>query len=372
MIGARVRALLDEERPTLLLGFARVALATLLLMNTQRLADELDRNGYFAHYFFMPVVPESWVPSASTYALLLGLKAAGALLALIGVVPRAGLFSAAAIGLYLLACDRLQYHNNRYSTHLIALLIALTPCHQSFNLWQLIWRRAREARGPYWAVRLAQLQVSLIYLASGVGKLFDADWRGGQVMHLRFLSASRRASGVIAELLASPLFGSLASKAAIATEIFVAIGLWLPRTRPLAFFMGIVFHLGIQASARVDLFSWLMLSSYMLFVTPELRERRVQYDPSDARARAIASLVAALDWFRRFAREAVPGASARGKSLRVFDRDGGERTGLDLVVTLFRALPLLFPLWLPLWILARFRRPRAAVAPITPDAPQRS
>ena len=372
MMGARIRALLYEERPTLLLGFARVALATLLLMNTQRLADELDRNGYFAHFFFMPVVPQSWVPSASGYALLLGLKAAGALFALIGLAPRAGLFSAAAIGLYLLACDRLQYHNNRYATHLIALLIALTPCHHSFNAWRLLRRRPREVSGPYWAVRLAQLQVSLIYLASGVGKLFDTDWRGGQVMHLRFLSASRRASGFLAELLSSPLFGSLASKAAIATEIFLAIGLWLPRTRPFAFFMGIVFHLGIQASARVDLFSWLMLSSYILFVTPELRERRLVYDPDDAWARAVAALVAALDWFRRFALETAPGARAQGERLRVFDRDGKERTGLDFVVTLFRALPLLFPLWLPLWLLARIRRPRATVPSIVPDATQRS
>lgn len=411
----------SEERPTQLLGLARIALSALILKNSVRMLRDLDREGYFASYFFMPLVPESWVPDEASYRLLVGLKGVAALLALIGILPRASLFTAAAVGLYILTCDRLHYHNNLYATHIIALLLSWSPCGDGYNAWQVVRRLVRSAleagpsgvlatgtaagqheepsrervtsanaaagsvtaapragvaraapsrSGPYWAVRLTQIQVSIVYLASGIGKLFDADWRGGIPMHLRFARASHRAPELAGQLLRSPLFGEIASKLAIFTELFVALGLWFPRTRALAFWLGILFHLGIQASASVDLFSWLMLSSYVLFVTPELRERAFCYDASRATGRLVATMVRALDWFQRFRRESASVGETHGGALQVVDRSGRTHVGFAAIVALCRALPLLFPLWLPLQLIALASRGRSLAAPAARPEPQ--
>ena len=47
-------------------------------------------------------------------------------------------------------------------------------------------RGPARAPAPLWAARLAQLQVSLVYVASGGSKLLDPDWRGGRVLLERF------------------------------------------------------------------------------------------------------------------------------------------------------------------------------------------
>lgn len=358
----------SEQRPTKLLGLVRLLLAGLILKNSFRLLRELDREGYFAEQFFIPVLPDSWVPPVELYQLLVGLKAVAAGLAILGVLPRASLFTAATVGLYIIACDRLHYHNNHYATHLLALLLSWAPCGDGFNLLDTLRRRQRPPLGPYWAVRLTQLQVSCVYLASGVGKLLDADWRGGRAMSQRFSKAAHGLPEPLGEILRSPWFGELASKAAIFTELFVALGLWFPRTRASALWLGIVFHVGIQLSARVDLFSYLMLSTYVLFVTPELHERVLRTDPSHTRGRVVARAVRLLDWFQRFRHE--PGSTAElGGAFTVIDRDGRAASRFAGFVALCRALPLLFPLWLPLRIAQLAGEGRALGAPATREKP---
>ena len=206
-----------------------------------------------------------------------------------------------------------------------------------------------------------QLQVSLIYLALlRRANCIDRDWREGHVMLERGVSTIEQLSrmglhvpDVVAAALASPLLMSIASKAGIATELFIALGLWRPRLRPYALWVGVMFHLGIELTARVELFSWLMWSSYVLFATPECRQRVLRVRSDVPRARALARCVRALDWLARFRVDA--GAGSSGPLFCVVDRDGTEASGLRGVAALARALPLLFPLWLPLSVGARLR-----------------
>ena len=356
-----------EERDAYLLGLLRLALSALLLLNGGRLILELYRGGYFGDFFHLPILPESWLPSRTGYACLLGVQTLACVLAFLGVWPREALLGASSIGLYILCCDRLQYHNNRYALLLLGFLLAFTPCDRSF----LIARRGPhhlplEARiAPTFARRLFQIQVSLVYLGSSCGKLLDPDWRGGQVMLIRFAkTAEIMARNGFAPpnwlnlTLSSALFASLASKVAIATELFIALGSWWPRTRRLALWTGILFHFWIEVSARVELFSWVMAASYLAFVVPELRERRFEYDPLSSRGTALARLLPLIDWCARFDVASLANAP-QGVSFYVTSREGRRAHGLSGFALLAEAIPLLFPLWLPLALLSKWQRRRA-------------
>lgn len=347
-----------DERDAYLLGLLRVALCSLLLINGARFWIELLRHGYFAEVFHMPLVPESWVPSRAGYEALLGVHLLASGAALLGPFPRPALLVASSTGLFVLLCDRLQYHNNRYVLLLLALLLAFTPCERSFvALRRPPTLEPSERLAPTLARRLFQLQVSLVYLSSACGKLFDPDWRGGQVLLLRIA----KTEGVFAAhgitlpswaltLLASTLLASALAKAGIATELFIAGGAWSERTRRTALWLGIWFHFSIELSARVELFGWLMATSYIAFVTPELRQRRLEVGPSHAK---LARLVRKLDWLKRFQVVELP--SLEGGFV-VTRRDGRKWRGRAAVAGLAEALPLLFPLWLPLALVARFER----------------
>jgi hypothetical protein len=348
---------LNEERDTHVLGLARVAFALLLLLFTARLWHELMRFGYFGDSFHLPLLPETCVPSQPVYTALLAIQTAGCVLSLVGLLARPALLIASLCGLYILLCDRLQYHNNRYELLLVALLVALTPCDRSF----LLLGEARAGTAPRWGARMVAAQLSIVYLASSLGKLADADWRSGVVLLPRLARGQPVLEHLVpaswAAILAAPWFALVASLLAISSELFLALGLWFGRTRVLCLWLGLMFHVGIEISARVELFSYTMICGYLMFVTPEQRERSLSWNARSRAGKLLGALCSKLDILARFHHEHVEG---QGALLVARDRVGAVHRGLSAWRELSRATPLLFPFWLPLSLLTWRERVRTS------------
>jgi len=344
----------DEVGDATVLGRVRLALGLMLFAGALRSVREL-RAGYFADVFHWPLLPESLVPSAAVYTAIVAAQLVLAILVVAGHRARTSLALSAALGLYVMACDRLQFHNNRYSLLLYALLLSLSPCDRSIHLGAPAPRM-----GPMWAARLAGVQVSLVYLASGGSKLLDPDWRGGTVLleRLRLYGSQAIAAGVpprALDWLARPQATSGMAKLAIATELLLVVGLWLRPTRTMALWWGVWFHVSIELTANVESFSWLTLAMYGVFVTPDVRARRFFYDRSRAKGRFYARAIGLLDWLARFEVKAwEPDDVKRGHSVVVVRRDGSLATGLGAFAMVARCVPLLFPLWAPLAFAASF------------------
>jgi Vitamin K-dependent gamma-carboxylase len=335
---------LTEERDAYLLGFLRVVFATLMFFLVVKEWREYQVD-FFGESFHMSLLPERLVPSRAVYVGLMLAQAACSIAALLGLWARPLLGLSALGGLYGMFGDRLHYHNNRYELLLLTLLVAVTPCDRSF----LAFGTARPGAAPRWAARLVGAQLSLVYLASSLGKLLDTDWRSGVVLLPRFASArpfvEHHLFPGLMTLLTAPWFAHVASVGAIASELFLALGPWLRRTRVLALWLGVMFHVGIELAAHVELFSYTMLGGYLVFATPELRQRQASWNPRGSLAKAWASLCQRLDVLARFETLA---ASGQSELLVVRDAEQRSHRGLSAWRELARATPLLFPLWLPL------------------------
>ncbi len=334
----------DEIGDTGAVRAARVVLGLLLLGAALRAEQQLQ-GGYFGDVFHWPLVPEALVAPRSAYAVVVAAEVILAAMVTLGFSARWGLLASAVLGTYVLLCDRVQFHHNRWALACYSLLLALTPCD-----------RAGPREGPLWAARLAQVQVALIYLASGGSKLLDPDWRSGRVLMARLTLYGSQAvdagvpQGVI-DRLSEPGTARTLAALAIATELLLTVGLWPRRTRAFALWWGVWFHLTIEATSRVEGFTWLTLAMYALFATPDARARKLVYDASRPRERTLARAVAWLDWLTRFEVRPRPGGEA-DRGIVVIDRDGTRATGLCAVAAVARCIPLLFPLWLPLEALA--------------------
>jgi Vitamin K-dependent gamma-carboxylase len=359
--GKGLEGLWTELGDTYVLGLVRVAFGGMIFWEALGLARDLSSEGYFGDVFHLPFIPETWVASRLLYTGLLASMLVLAVLATVGHRARLALGASAAIGLYVLLCDRLQFHHNRYALFCLAGLLSLSPCDRSFLITGSVETPAARI-GSLWVTRLARAQVSLIYVASGGGKLLDADWRNGIVLGDRI---ARHASQAIAqgvparvvEWLAGPMASSALAKVAIATELFLAFGLWPKRTRIYALWWGVVFHLTIEATSRVELFTWLMLASYALFVTPDVQARKLFFDPSRAKGAVYSRLVRLFDWFARFDVVAwEPDGIRTGHSLVIVRRDGTRATGIRAFAMAARCLPILFPLWGPVALVASFTK----------------
>lgn len=339
------------------LGPVRAAVGALLGWHALGAAQELVQVGYFGDVFHVSMLPEILVPSHRMYAVVVALRMCLAVMVTIGVWARPSLALSALLGLWVLLCDRLQFHHNRYSLDCYALLLSLTPCDRSWRATETLEPRT----GPFWAVHLAQLQVSLVYLASGGSKLLDPDWRSGVVLADRVVRHAHLAvaAGVpkrAVDLLASPDVASAVAKLAITTEIVLCVALWLRPTRVIALWWGIWFHAIIQATSNVETFSLLTVAMYGVFATPDYAARRLRFDPSRPWGKIAGAAVPLLDWLGRFDVKPWEPDDQPGHSLVVERRDGTRVTGIRAFCMLTRCLPLLFPIWAPVALLASFTK----------------
>jgi hypothetical protein len=376
MMLATLRRWQTETGDAYVVSLVRAVLGVLLALSSLRELAELRTGAYFGDVFHMPIVPESLVPGRGLFTAIAVAELGLAVLVTMGRLARPALLASALLGIYLLLCDRLSYHNNRYALFLFSFLLAFAPCDRAFVVGAL--RRdtddpgrspAGEARtGPLWAQRLAQLQLAIIYIGSGGSKLLDPDWRGGLVLGDRLARSAQMAAarGVPPELmrvLGDPSVASTISKVAIGTELFLAIALFVPRTRFFALWWGLMFHVTIEITSQVELFGWLSVTIYALFAVPRLRERKLLFDPRSKLASGLAWVVRRLDWLARFEVRAEGGERGTAAFV-VLGRDGAASSGLGAVAGIARAIPAFFALSVPLFVLEKLagRGPRAAIA----------
>lgn len=348
----------DESADGFVLGPVRALIGVLLAWQALAAAQELALIGYFGDTFHTPLIPEALVPSRSLYALIVAGRVCLAVMVTIGVWARPSLAVSSLLGFWLLISDRNQFHHNRYSLFVYALLLSLTPCDRS-------WRASEPAvmtrRGPFWGVRLTQLQVSIVYLASGGSKLLDSEWRNGLVLGDRInryahVAVARGVPQELVALLGRHDIASALAKAAIMTELVICVALWIRPTRVIALWWGFWFHAIIQLTSNVETFSVLTLIMYGVFVTPDHRSRRLRYDPSRWTGKLAGVLVPLFDWFARFDVAPWEPDDQRGHSVVVVRRDGERSTGVRALAMIARCLPVLFPLWAPVALVASFTR----------------
>ncbi len=236
------------------------------------LADSLEGRTYRDAYW-RPYA--SWLPEVPTplYLVVLWLGAGAAIAMTIGWRAQAATRVAAVVVAGNLLVSTTHFHNNRAYLSLVLAALAIGPCDR------------RNAVGPAWPLWLLRFEASCVYLGSGVSKLLDADWFAGtvtwqRVVQVRGLVEASPLPGPVVELLVDPGFHTVAAKAIVATELFIGLGLWWPRTRRKAIAVAIAFHLAIWVSAEVQVFSALGIAALVIWARPQRAPQR----PADQRA----------------------------------------------------------------------------------------
>lgn len=347
----RLARFFDEPVHPHVFGLVRLLLGLLTLRGLLTTAAEIARGEYFGELFHLPFLPWLDAPPRAAFVALLALRIVLAVLVVLGVSARAAMGLSGVLGLYVFLLDRTQFHHNRYSLLLYLLLLAFAPVHRS-----VAWLQPPVPDDERWPIRggaLAKLQMAIVYVASSGSKLLDPDWRDGTVIAVRIARYSGRAiqlgvpAGVV-QWLSEPFPSSMLARGAITTELLLAFALFRPRTRVAAIWVGCMFHLTIELTSKVEVFTWLTLAMYALLVTHDVGARTFHFDGSRAKGRWLARAVGLLDWFRRYQRRAwAPDDVAGNHVVVITRRDGSRATGLSAWVMATRTLPLLFPLWAP-------------------------
>jgi hypothetical protein len=325
------------------------------------LSDALDGRIYrdVFHESYAAWYPE--LPRA-VYVGLLWVCAGAAAAMTLGVLTRLATATTFAIVAYNLFLSTTHFHNNRAYLVIVLAVLAVAPCGRELSVDAWLRRRRGlpplDPRAPAWPLWLLRFECAAVYAASGTSKLLDPDWFGGTVSWQRTVQSR-------AELDAGPLphwvvsiltnrdFHTGAAKLVILTELFIASGLWWRGTRYAAVWVAVVFHLSIQASAAVEIFSVLGIAVLVVWSVPSPRDRVLRFDPASARQRRWRAVVQRLDWLARFQVEP-------GSRLEVVDRDGTVLSGAPALAFALSRLPLTAWFALPTLLLPAVRRSRRA------------
>ncbi|HEX5324437.1 MAG TPA: HTTM domain-containing protein [Capsulimonadaceae bacterium] len=149
-----------------------------------------------------------------------------------------------------------------------------------------IWRGKESAGDPPlitpWAQRLIQVQISIVYLATVLGKATGPFWQNGTAVYyplhmkemqrfwLPFLGST---SGDTFHM----VLLNLLTYGTMAVELSMATLIWVPRLRGYVLAAGTALHVGIEYMMNIPLFSALMITSYVNFVPNAWIERFVAF-----------------------------------------------------------------------------------------------
>ena len=194
----------------------------------------------------------------------------------------------------------------------VALFLMLAPSGTSLSLDRLrsvgrerFWEFP--ARAP-WALRLVQVQLSVVYLSAVWDKVQGEMWRNGTAVSyaLRIADVGRMPTpGFITH---SVVISELMTYGTLALELSLGILVWNRVARPWVLTLGILLHLSIDLSVLVGFFSFIMIVCYLSFVPDQTAGRRV---------------IQVRDWYVR-RREARTAAAWVGAVPALVEREGGD------------------------------------------------
>jgi len=296
-----------EPRETLTLGVIR-ALAGFLVLSyallisgyvqtwftNSGLVSSQTAQAYDGPYHFSLLL--IW-PSATAVWIVFGLLIVFSISMMLGFFSR---LSCILVYICLLSFDHrdlIILNSGDTMLKLLTFYLCLSPCEASFSLDAVIRRRQRRERpnlvsallnnltygasGPVaapWALRLIQIQVSVVYISTVLSKLPGPMWQNGSALW-NVYNLSEMMRFPLPSLFHSPFMINAASWGTLLIEFSMAVLVWFPGTRLFALLLGALLHLGIEYSMNVPLFSAIMLTAYLSFLDLSILWRRFLSTP---------------------------------------------------------------------------------------------
>jgi len=155
---------------------------------------------------------------------------------------------------------------------LLAFYLIFAPASAALSVGRFVKDRGSfwtfPQRAP-WAMRLIQIQFSVVYLIAVWTKVRGTTWNVGTAVSFALRITDLNRFPVPSFVQNSALISNFFTFGTLALELSLAILVWNRKLRPWVLLAGLSLHLGIEYSIRVGFYGLAIMSMYLIWVPPE-------------------------------------------------------------------------------------------------------
>ncbi len=228
---------------------------------------------FVAPRFFFPYWGFGWVaplPAPWIHGAFVVLALSGIALAL-GLFYRAAAFTTFVVFTYVELLDVTNYLNHYYLVTLLSLLMCFLPLGRAYSLDARRTPALAVTTLPRWVSWLLRFQVGVVYVFAALAKATE-DW----LVHaqpMQIWLASRTDTPIIGPLLDRLEIAHAMGWAGFLYDLTIPLWLSWRRTRPFAYGVLLLFHLGTQMLFEIGMFPAIMTTAALVFFSPSWPRR---------------------------------------------------------------------------------------------------
>lgn len=241
------------------LAFFRIVFGILMLFSTIRfIAKGWVTEFYIEPIYFLKYPYFHWVqnPGEIGIYILFSILLLSSLFVTIGYKYRLSIITFFISFMYIELIDITYYLNHYYFISLTAFLLIFMPAANCFSVDALSKGEAKEIAN--WPVLIIKFQVAIVYIFAGLAKL-NYDWLI-EAMPLAIWLPAHNHLPLVGKLMTMEITAYLFSWFGAIYDLFIVFFLIYPKTRKVAYFFVIVFHLSTWLLFNIGVFPFVMIA----------------------------------------------------------------------------------------------------------------
>lgn len=256
------------------LAYFRVAFGFLLFVSTVRFISlGWISNQYLEPTFHFTYFGFDWVkPYSATflYTLFGGLLISSITVAL-GIFYRVSSILLFICFTYIELLDKSYYLNHYYFVSVVALIMIFLPANKNYSLDSFFNYTQVAAKIPGWIILLLQLQIAIVYVAAGIAKI-NPDWLF-EALPLRIWLPAKDGIPLIGPLFKLSWIPFVFSWFGMIFDCTIPFFLWWRKSRMLAYFAVVVFHLLTGILFQIGVFPLVMILLTPIFFDEKFHQK---------------------------------------------------------------------------------------------------
>lgn len=259
---------LTQQTSILPLAIFRMAFGFLLCFSQLRfLWKGWVIHSYTAPQFHFTYQYFNWIHPFSTPTMYFIVGACALSAFLIGL----GLFYRVATVLFFISFTYLEliekswYLNHYYFVSLVAFLLIWLPANANYSLDAVLFKKIRLSKVPVWTTLILKLQLVTVYFFGGIAKI-KPDWLF-EAQPLKIWLKARTDIPLLGRLFEYDITPFLFSWSGMLYDLTIPFLLWNKKSRPIAYFLVVVFHVLTYILFNIGMFPWLMIAGSLIFIT---------------------------------------------------------------------------------------------------------